>query len=102
MQSGETVRGSLLDSTNPAAATAINNKLSPRPFLLDQMLAEDSAKAMDPISPKTLETLSTLEANKPSFVISNDDLSPAIVPCKKKGGGIGFMRQLLLRRKREG
>lgn len=88
------------DSTNTTAVAAINNyKLGQRPSLRDRMLAEDGAKAEDPNSPKTLENLSTVEEKKPSFLYSNDALSLAIIPSKKKGG-IGFLRKLLLRRKR--
>lgn len=89
------------DSTNSTAAAAINKKmLSQRPSLRDQMLAEDGAKVKDPNYPETQEILSPIEAKKPSPLPSNDALSLAIVPSKKKGGGMGFLRKLLLRRKR--
>lgn len=89
------------DSTNTTAAAAINKMtLSQRPSLRDQMLAEDGAKAKDPNYPEAQEILSPIEAKKPSPLLSNDALSLAIVPSKKKGGGMGFLRKLLLRRKR--
>ncbi|GFY89583.1 filament-like protein [Actinidia rufa] len=101
---------------NKVSTTAINNrKLShQRSSLLDQMLAEDDAQADK--SPKTKEIISTVEAKKSSFLhlVAPPEayLDPkheshvtfvgcrAIVPSKKRGGGVGLLRKLLLRRKR--
>ncbi|KAI8027780.1 Filament-like plant protein 7 [Camellia lanceoleosa] len=99
-------------STTATAATAIaiNNmkKLSQRSSLRDRMLADDLT------SPKTRQIISTIEATKPSFLYSNNfstlcapsvPVAPpevgslAIVPSKKRGG-VGFLRKLLLRKKR--
>ena len=78
------------------------------------MLAEDDAQADK--SPKTKEIISTVEAKKSSFLrvvaLPEAYLDPkheshvtfvgcrAIVPSKKRGGGVGLLRKLLLRRKR--
>nr|DAD41327.1 TPA_asm: hypothetical protein HUJ06_015650 [Nelumbo nucifera] len=116
----------LFDKVIPSPATASNNKninTNHRSSLLDQMLAEDDAAK----SPKTKEIICTMDPQKHPSPPSDSFHGPivpvkspekaldskkskqknetttvetlAIVPIKKRGGGAGFLRKLLLRKK---
>lgn len=88
-----------------------NKKSKPRSSLLDQMISEDNSEVKHLQSPKT-KVESKLEANatqvgtpEASLGTKNETKSAkagtlVIVPIKKRGGGIGLLRKLLLRRKK--
>ncbi|PIN08736.1 hypothetical protein CDL12_18675 [Handroanthus impetiginosus] len=93
------------------AVTDTNNKkLHHRSSLRDQMLSEDNTVTDDLQSPKTKEVISTTEANQvadsKSYIgMKNETISAkagalAVIPSKKRGGGISFLRKLLLRRRK--
>ncbi|KAL6952398.1 hypothetical protein U1Q18_042722 [Sarracenia purpurea var. burkii] len=82
------------------AATINAQKLSIRSTLLDRMLAEDDDETEGPKSPRTREPTTAMEAKKPSSPSEAYLGSRAIVASKKRGGGLGFLRKLLMRRKR--
>ncbi|GMP48451.1 hypothetical protein CsSME_00015797 [Camellia sinensis var. sinensis] len=97
---------------NKVVSTTNNKKLRQWSPLRDRMLAVDDAETGDLNSPKTKEIIrSTVEAKKPSIpeacIGSKREAhtaaavgSLAIVPSKKRRGGVGFLRKLLMRRKR--
>ncbi|KAL0356848.1 UNVERIFIED_CONTAM: hypothetical protein Scaly_1370500 [Sesamum calycinum] len=88
-----------------------NKKSKPRSSLLDQMISEDNSEVNHVQSPKT-KVESKLESNasqaatpEASLGKKNETKSAkagtlVIVPIKKRGGGIGLLRKLLLRRKK--
>ncbi|KAL2455603.1 Filament-like plant protein 7 [Abeliophyllum distichum] len=86
-----------------------NNRSKKRSSLLDQMISEDTAEVVDVQPPNTKESTSTIEADKLSIFRTTSEAyrglthksgALVIVPSKKQGGGLGFWRKLLLRRKK--
>lgn len=104
-------------SNTSTAANATNNNMHKRSSLRDRMLADEDPRVEILKSPKDKETRD-VDAQKPSLLHSDSHnalLTPsalvhtrqghlgskhlAIVPSKKQGG-FGFLRRLLLRRKK--
>lgn len=85
-----------------------NKKLNQRSTLHDRMLAEDNYDAEDRNSPKSNGGIGHEDIKKPpileleSAAQTENKSSAALVPSKRKGGGVGFWRKLLLRKKRGG
>ncbi|KAJ8763541.1 hypothetical protein K2173_002424 [Erythroxylum novogranatense] len=91
-------------TTTNATSTAINTRNFIKRFSLhDQMLAEDNAKAIILRSP-TEDTHTQNPSHAINVLARKPDSSPAgalaIVPTKKHGG-IGMLRRLLMRRKKQ-
>ncbi|CAA2964400.1 Hypothetical predicted protein [Olea europaea subsp. europaea] len=91
-----------------------NNRSKKRSSLLDQMIYEDSAEVDDVHPPNVRESTSTIEADRSSICHTTQEVyrgltynaenvkagALVMVPNKKQGGGLGFWRKLLLRRKK--
>ncbi|XP_043708739.1 filament-like plant protein 7 isoform X2 [Telopea speciosissima] len=119
----------VISTTPDTTANNKTKSTTHRSSLLDQMLAEDDTEGEDLKSPKTKEIICSVEPPKVLFLPSNDSNSLygpivpvetvetsssnevkhketttadslAIVPIKKRGGGVGFLKKLLSRRKK--
>lgn len=88
-----------------------SNKFKLRPSLREQMLHEDRAKLQHLDSPNTKETISMAKSDVQSVfpdeahmgskheTRSSNEGALVIFPSRRKGGRLGFLRKLVLKRK---
>ncbi|KZV45985.1 filament-like plant protein 7-like [Dorcoceras hygrometricum] len=91
-----------------------NKKFNLRPSLRDQMLKEDSAKLKHLHSPRTKEIIDMTKSDGPSVfpdkaylgskheARSSNEGALVIFQSRRKGWRLGFLRKLMLRRKKSG